>query len=93
MKRRDDDIPRRDLAQTLKYAEFTPRPDDDDDSVRFKKLDVVMERVNKEIQSGKTDKKIGDIITIETLYFPANYDWKVEDETKVRKRDMIETAD
>lgn len=57
--------------------------DDEDGSQRFRKLDKVLERVNKEIQDRKTDPLMGDIITIETLYFPANSDWKVEDEAKV----------
>ena len=65
--------------QTLKHIDFTPRLDVEDDKQRFKKLDVVLERINREIQSGKTDLKMGEIITIETLYFPvATSEWKID---------------
>lgn len=80
--RRDDD----DLAQfaTLKYVDFTPRLDIEDDTNRFKKLDVVLERVNREIQDGRVDRKLGEIITIETLYHPvANSEWKIEEKNSL----------
>lgn len=66
--------------QVLKYADFTPRLDIEDDNNRFKKLDVVLDRVNREIQEGRVDRKLGEIITIETLYYPvANSDWRIEE--------------
>lgn len=71
-------------VQVLKYVDFTPRLDIEDDSNRFKKLDIVLERVNREIQEGRVDKKLGEIITIETLYYPvANSDWKIEEKTSI----------
>lgn len=71
-------------VQVLKYVDFTPRLDIEDDSNRFKKLDIVLERVNREIREGRVDKKLGEIITIETLYYPvANSDWKIEEKTSI----------
>lgn len=64
----------------LKYVDFTPRLDIEDDNNRFRKLDVVLERVNREIREGRVDRKLGEIITIETLYYPvANSEWKIEE--------------
>ncbi|KAI1289768.1 hypothetical protein HDE_09260 [Halotydeus destructor] len=81
MARKDEGSPLE--AAVLKYVEFTPRPDDDDDSTRFKKLDLVLERINREIREGKSDLLLGDVITIETLYYPADSSWKTEAECKV----------
>lgn len=75
-KEEDDPTP----FQVLKYADFTPRLDIEDDNNRFRKLDVVLDRVNREIREGRVDRKLGEIITIETLYYPvANSDWKIEE--------------
>ena len=80
--RREEDDPAPFLV--LKYVDFTPRLDIDDDNNRFKKLDVVLERVNCEIQEGRVDRKLGEIITIETLYYPvANSDWKIEEKNSL----------
>ena len=68
----------------LKYVDFVPRPDVDDKNSRFRKLDAFLERVNREIQAGKTDQKMGDIITIETLYHPvATSEWKIDEKNNV----------
>ena len=76
--RREEDDQR--PFQVLKYVDFTPRLDIEDDNNRFRKLDVVLDRVNGEIKSGRVDRKLGEIITIETLYYPvANSEWKIEE--------------
>lgn len=85
----------------LKYVDFTPRKDDDDPHSRFRKLDAVLERVNREIQSGlfssdarvlflshwstgACDRNMGDIVTIETLYYPVSTsDWTVDQRNSV----------
>lgn len=68
----------------LKYVDFVPRPDADDKNSRFRKLDAFLERVNREIQEGKTDRKMGDIITIETLYHPvATSEWKIDEKNSL----------
>lgn len=41
-----------DRPHKLRYADFTPRKDNDDPNCRFRKLDAVLERINSEIQSG-----------------------------------------
>ncbi|RWS15785.1 hypothetical protein B4U79_02259 [Dinothrombium tinctorium] len=65
------------ISQTLKYVDFIPQTDDDDDKSRFEKLDAVVDRANKSIKDGRLD---GKIITIETLNFPANAEWQIDPE-------------
>ncbi|RWS29280.1 hypothetical protein B4U80_00675 [Leptotrombidium deliense] len=57
--------------------DFIPVVDDEDDNSRFERLDIVIEKVNKAIKEGKID---GKILTIETLYFPANAEWVIDPE-------------
>lgn len=68
----------------LKYVDFVPRPDVDDKKSRFRKLEAFLERVNREIQEGSIDKKMGDVVTIETLYHPvATSEWKIDDKNSL----------
>lgn len=68
----------------LKYVDFVPRPDVDDKNSRFRKMDAFLERVNREIKEGLVDKKMGEIITIETLYHPvATSEWKIDDKNSL----------
>lgn len=68
------------VVPRLKYVDFAPRKDKEDPSSRFRKLDAVLERINSEIQARECDPRMGDIITIETLYHPvASSDWIIDD--------------
>lgn len=63
----------------LKYADFVPEAIDKTGE-KVEKLDAVIDRINCEIESGRLDQNLVDVITIETLQFPTADDWKLEDQ-------------
>jgi len=76
LKRKEEEEEKRN-NQRLNYIDFKPEKDDKDDNNRFEKLESLIKQVNIWLSEARIR---GKVVTIETLYIPADTEWNIDPE-------------